>query len=343
MGIKKKATDKVIKKITKKVDVDKMLGNVIDNVITGVEKNAEKKMKQEEQEEQEERKLQAKLEKSIENVKNYKVENTSEAVIDFLIEAKKNIKNKNIEPDEYDMWFLKIDEVYEKAQESITDKKKLDKISEKYKELKDIKKNKRFGWIAFSYLYITMFICAIFGLNGLFLIGLGISILVCSIITFVYFNIDFSNISKSIKEFKFKETMTNMICVVFSILAIMLIFFGIVSNLLGKAEINRGNKNYYDENVEKYNVSIEVDFKDNMLFNRCNVTLKIYDKEEYFEHGEDKTFEIKLPKGSHQLEFNGNDDTEIEKLKIDDDTKVKYKLECLSGGIEVTQVSKENK
>ena len=32
-----------------------------------------------------------------------------------------------------------------------------------------------------------------------------------------------------------------------------------------------------------------------------------------------------------------------EKLKIDDDTKVKYKLECLSGGIEVTQVSKENK
>ena len=69
--------------------------------------------------------------------------------------------------------------------------------------------------------------------------------------------------------------------------------------------------------------------------------LKIYDKEEYFEHGEDKTFEIKLPKGSHQLEFNGNDDTEIEKLKIDDDTKVKYKLECLSGGIEVTQVSRE--
>lgn len=116
MGIKKKVTDEVIKKIAKKVDVDKKLENIIDNVITSVEKNAEKKMKQEEQEEQEERKLQAKLEKSIENVKNYKVENTSEAVIDFLIEAKKNIKNKNIEPDEYNMWFLKIDEVYEKAQ-----------------------------------------------------------------------------------------------------------------------------------------------------------------------------------------------------------------------------------
>ena len=71
--------------------------------------------------------------------------------------------------------------------------------------------------------------------------------------------------------------------------------------------------------------------------------LSLKDKEEYFEHGEDKTFEIKLPKGSHQLEFNGNDDTEIEKLKIDDNTKVKYKLECLSGGIEVTQVSKGNK
>lgn len=342
MGKKKNATDKVIKKIAKNVDIDNILGNVIDKVTTSVEKNAEKKMKQEEQEEQEERKLQAKLEKSIENVKNYKVENTSEAVIDFLIEAKKNIKNKNIDPEEYNMWFLKIDEVYEKAQESITDKKKLDKITEKYKELKEIKKNKRFGWIAFSYIYITMFICAIFLLNGLFLTGLGISILVCSIITFVYFNIDFSNISKSIREFKFKETIINIICIVLSILAIMLIFFEIVFNLLEKSEINSGNKNYYDENVEKYNVSIEVDFKNNILFNRCDVTLKIYDKEEYFEHGEDKTFEIKLPKGTHQLEFNGNDDAEIEILKIEGDTKVKYKLECLSGGIEVSQVSKNN-
>ena len=333
MGIKKK--------LIKNLDTDKILEKVIDNVTTSIEKNVEKKRKQEEQEKQEASKLQAKLEKSIENVKNYKVENTSESVIDFLIEAKKNIKNNNIDPDEYNMWLLKIDEVYEKAQESITDKKKLDKITEKYKELKEIKKNKRFGWIAFSYLYITMIICAIFGLNGLFLIGLGISILVCSIITFVYFNIDFSNISKSIKEFKFKETMTNIICIVLSILAVMLVFFGIVFNLLEKVEINRGNKNYYDENVEKYNVSIVVDFKDNMLFNRCDATLKIYDKEEYFEHGEDKTFEIKLPKGTHELEFNGNDDTEIKKLKIDGNTKVKYKLECLSGGIEVTQVSKE--
>ena len=187
-----------------------------------------------------------------------------------------------------------------------------------------------------------MFICVLFGLNGLFLIGLGFSILVCSIITFVYFNIDFSNISKSIKELKFKETMTNIICIVLSILAIMLIFFGIIFNLLEKAEINRGNKNYYDENVEKYNVSIEVDFKDNMLFNRCDITVNLYDIEELFEHGEDKTFDIELPKGTHKLEFSGNDDTEFEKLKIEGNTKVKYKLECLSGGIEVSQVSKKN-
>lgn len=338
MGKKNTVTKKVIDKMAKKVNVDKILNTVIDKASDNVEKSREK----EEIEEREEKKIQAKIEKNIENAKNYKVENASEDIINFFIEVKKNIKDKNIDSDEYNMWFLKIDEVYEKAQESITDKKKLDKITEKYRELKEFKKNKRFGWIAFSYIYITMFICALFGLNGLFLIGLGISILVCSIITFVYFNIDFSNISKSIKEFKFKETITNIICIMLSILAVMLIFFGIVSNLSEKAKINESKKNYYDENIKKYNVSIEVNFKNNMLFNRCDVTLKIYDKEEYFKHGKDKTFEIKLPKGTHELEFNGNEDIEIEKLKIDGETKVKYKLECLSGGIEVTQVSKEN-
>lgn len=336
MGIKKKTAKKVIDKITKNVDVDKIIENTIDKVTNSVETRVEKDIEKEEKE------LQAKKEKTIENIKNLRVENNSEDIINFFIEAKKNIKNKNIDSDEYNMWFLKIDEVYEKAQEFITDKKTLDKIEKKYEELKEIKKIKKFWWIAFAYIYIIMFICIFFGLNGLFLVGLGISILVCTIITFVYFNIDFFNIARSVKKFEIKDTTENLICLCTSVLSVIFIFIGIVIYFSAKAETDEAYKNYYDENVEKYNVSIDVDFKDNLLFDKCDITLKIYDEEEYFEHGEDKAIDIELPKGTHKLEFNGNDDKEIIKLKINDDTKVKYKLECLSGGIEVIQVSKDN-
>ena len=176
----------------------------------------------------------------------------------------------------------------------------------------------------------------------MFWFGLGISILVGTIITFLYFNIDFTNIKQSIKDFKFKETPENMICFGTLSLAIFIIFFGGLFYFTEKEEENEGYRNYYDESIEKYDVSIDVDFKDNLLFNKCDITLNLYDEEEFFEHGEDKTFDIELPKGTHKLEFSGNDDTESVKLKIEGDTKVKYKLECLSGGIEVSQVSKNN-
>lgn len=177
----------------------------------------------------------------------------------------------------------------------------------------------------------------------MFWIGLGISILIGTIITFLYFNIDFTNIKKSIKDFKFKENTENMICLGMLFLAIFIIFFGGIVYFTEKEEENKGYKNYYDEGAERYNVSVDVDFKDNWLFNKCDITFNLYDDEEFFEHGEDKTFNIELPMGTHKLEFSGNDDTEIVKLKIEGATKVKYKLECLSGGIEVNQVSKENK
>ena len=62
-----------------------------------------------------------------------------------------------------------------------------------------------------------------------------------------------------------------------------------------------------------------------------------------YEHGKNKSFTIMLPIGTHKLEFSGNNDTEIIKLKVNGDTTVKYRLECLSGGIYVKEISKTNK
>jgi regulation of enolase protein 1 (concanavalin A-like superfamily) len=122
----------------------------------------------------------------------------------------------------------------------------------------------------------------------------------------------------------------------------MIIIINGESHLFEKSSEKEAYNNYYDDSVEKFTVSIDVDFKKNMLFNKCDITLNLYDKEEYFEHGENKTITIELPKGTHKLKFSGNDDVDIIKLEIDGNTKVKYKLECLSGGIEVSQVSKSN-
>ena len=130
MGIKKKAAKKVIKTITKNVNVEKMIDGVINKVTNSIEKGISDN----------EKNIQAKKEKVIEDIKNYKVKNNSEDIINFFIEAKRNIKNKNIDNEEYDMWFLKIDEMYEKAQEFIEDKKILNKITTKYEELKRLKK-----------------------------------------------------------------------------------------------------------------------------------------------------------------------------------------------------------
>jgi len=332
MGIKKKVAEKVIKTIAKTVSVDKILDGAIDKVTNSIEKGITDGVKN----------IKAKKVKTIEDIKNYKVKNNCEDIIDFFIEAKKNIKDKNIDDEEYNMWFLKIEEVYEKAQEAITDKKSLNKITNKYEELKREKKIKNFGGVACVLCYVILGICIFFGLNRMFLIGLGISILVGTIITFLYFNIDFTNISRSIKNFKFKETTENWICFGTSFLSIFIIIFGSTFYFSEKSQEDEAYNNYYDESVEKYNVSIEVDFEDNLLFSKYDVTLKLYDEEEYFEHGEDKIFNIELPEGTHKLEFNGNDMTEVVNLKIDGDTKVKYKLKCHLGSIEVSQVSKKN-
>lgn len=332
MGIKKKAAEKVIKTIAKSVSVDKIIDGTINKVTNSIEKGISEGVKT----------IANKKKSKLEDIKNYKVKNNAEDIINFFIEAKKNIKDKNTDEEEYKMWFLKIEEVYEKAEEIITDETSLKKITRKYEELKREKKIKNIWWLIFIVFYVFLGGCLLFGLNGNFLTGLGISILLNSIIIFVYFNIDFSNIKRSIKNFEFKETTENILCIIAGSLSILLIMFGLVNYFENKNIESESYNNYYDDDIEKYDVSIDINFKDNVLFNKCDVTIQVYDEEEQFKHGEDKTFNVKLPKGTHKIEFISNDGNETEKLEINGDTKVKYKVECLSGGIEVSQISKKD-
>lgn len=329
--MKKKSLAK-LKKFVNNVDVEKVLDNTLNKVTKSIENVASNDIID----------TRRKKEEDIEKIKNYKVNNNYEDIMEFFIKVKKSIKDKNIDIDKYNMWFLKIDEVYEMAMETITDEKSLNKITDKYKELKRERKLKRFVWLVILIVYIVLGFGIYFGLKGQFQIGLGIGILISTIITFLYFNIDFTNIKESIKHFKFEETTENVFCIFIGFISILLIVLGCMSYFTQKSQENEAYNRYHDESAQKYKVSIEVDFENNLIFSKYDVTLKIYDKEEYFKHGEDKTIDIELPKGVHKLEFSGNDITEIVKLEIDGDTKVKYKIKCHSGSIEVTQVSKKN-
>ena len=329
--MKKKSLAK-LKKFVNNVDVEKVLDNTLNKVTKSIENVASNDIID----------TRRKKEEDIEKIKNYKVNNNYEDIMEFFIKVKKSIKDKNIDIDKYNMWFLKIDEVYEMAMETITDEKSLNKITDKYKELKRERKLKRFVWLVILIVYIVLGFGIYFGLKGQFQIGLGIGILISTIITFLYFNIDFTNIKESIKHFKFEETTENVFCIFIGFISILLIVLGGMSYFTQKSQENEAYNRYHDESAQKYKVSIEVDFENNLIFSKYDVTLKIYGKEEYFKHGEDKTIDIELPKGVHKLEFSGNDITEIVKLEIDGDTKVKYKIKCHSGSIEVTQVSKKN-
>lgn len=269
--------------------------------------------------------------------------NNSEDIINFFIETKRKLKNKNISDKTFNDLYLQAELAYKNAKENISDENILNKITDNYEEIIRLKKIKNFVWIILILCLVIIGILAIFIANKMFYMGLGVSITALSIITFLYFNIDFKNIKKNIKNFKFKDTTENELCYAVCFIGIIIIVITGIFYFTDKNDEKLGYKNYYDKNAKKYNVTIESDFKDNLLFNKCDITLNIYDSMGVYEHGKNKSFTIMLPIGIHKLEFSGNNDLEIIKLKVNGDTTVKYKLECLSGGIYVKEISKTNK
>lgn len=273
--------------------------------------------------------------KKIEAIKERKVNMNTKDIINFLIETKAEIKSYSILDMELKVLYSKVEEIYEKAMENIKDEKDLKRITSKYEEIKRVKKLKNYSIVLILNFFIVSLILILFLTSDMPLIGISISLLLSCIISLAYFNIDLSNIKKGKSIFDFKDTEENEICILlcFILISVLIILFAVHFSI--KDQEKTAYRDYYDDKVEKYDVEIEFVFKDNLIFNQCDITFKLYDKEEYFKHGEDKNITVKLPKGIHTLEFSGNDDTEKEKLEIDGNKKVKYKMECNSNGIYV--------
>ncbi len=96
-----------------------------------------------------------------------------------------------------------------------------------------------------------------------------------------------------------------------------------------------GNKNEGTEisslNKGEYSIKMHINFVGNFIFSKYDVKLSLGDKTTTLSHGEDEDIEFYLDKGDYTLSFVNADDSSIrseEKIEINSDTEIGYKIEC---------------
>lgn len=94
-----------------------------------------------------------------------------------------------------------------------------------------------------------------------------------------------------------------------------------------------------------HHVSIEVDFKENILFNKYDVVVSFGENKPItLEHGEDAVVEFDVPTGKYDLKFARKDKTDwVEniELEVSSDLSVDYNLYAFAIGVGVSENSKE--
>lgn len=127
-----------------------------------------------------------------------------------------------------------------------------------------------------------------------------------------------------------KRFLSSILAVVF----VLCLFTGCDSNLE-----DAGN-NPLD--MSRFNVTIEIECVENWFFSKYDVDVYIGDNfEGTITHGDTKTFDLNLDKGTHFLRFvsaENEDLTGKATLHIHKDESLKYKISCNSSGIDVDTV-----
>lgn len=265
-------------------------------------------------------------------INNYPVPNSKEDLVEFMILVTSNVNSKNDNPDVIKKaWESKMEQVYKKSKITLKNQSDIKIIDDLYnskkKELKSNKVDKCFYISCGICLYIALVITI-----GSLMFGLSFVFFSLGVMTILYYWIN----GDGTKLFKTSIILTKKMVKVMSI-----IFFGIalLFAIGGVIKLNTHSEeynNYYNNTEEKHNVDVEIDFEGNLLFNRYDVKLNIYDYEVNIPHGENKTFDLKLPNGKHRLVFTGDGMVEYVDLNVKGDTRVKYKISCHSDEIKVS-------
>ena len=281
-----------------------------------------------------------KNEKLANYIEHFPVPNSKEDLMEFMILASSRLKTmKNESQKVKDAWISKTKQIYEKSKLSINDDKALNKINEMYEESKKYFASDDTMW--WYYWCLFMLFGFSFGLLALsfFAWFAGLLILI-SIGLFAYYFINNKCFKFGNKVININDKKLYIICG--SLLVVAMIFFGFHSIYSNSKE--KVIDNYYKNVVDKYDVELDIEFEENLIFNKFDVDVSVYDQYESLKHGEDKVIHFYLTNGTHKIKFTSADGeiSNTVKLEVDGNTRVKYHLSCHFEEIRVNQRSIEH-
>lgn len=294
-----------------------------------------KDFKSDDAKEEFERRAEETREEEIANyITKYPIPNSKEDLMEFMILATNSINIKASSDDIVKKaWLSKMNQIMQKAKITLKNSKDLEIIQKLYNEKLRTINIQKYQTILLVAIFCTSYF-ALFGFLVNTFIGIAILLAILSILFFIYGLVVGNPVE--ILNLKFKKKIFNFICLIMIITSGILGIKGLID--YHNSPEQQAIQNYYDENIEKYSVNIDIDFIENLFFNKYNVDIKVYDKTTTLHHGEDKTLNYQLPKGEHTIKFTGDGIEESVTLKVEGNTYVKYQLSCHGDEIKVQEM-----
>lgn len=270
-------------------------------------------------------------------INNYPVPNSKEDLIEFMILVTSNITTKDDYPTEIKKaWESKMEQIYKKSKLTLKNPNDIKIIEDLYnskkQELKSHKVDIGFYISGGICLYIALMIVIA---NGLFALSFIFFSLGVMLILYYLINGEGAKLFKT--PIKLTKKAVKIAMIVFFGIALLCAIVGVIKQNPHYEEYN----NNYNDVVENNNVEFEIDFVENLIFNKYDVKLSIYDQEVNLPHGENKTFNLELPDGKHSLKFTGDGMVEYVDLQVKGNTRVKYQISCHTDEIKVTELEIE--
>ncbi len=270
-------------------------------------------------------------------INNYPVPNSKEDLIEFMILVTSNITTKDDCPTEIKKaWESKMEQIYKKSKLTLKNPNDIKIIEDLYnskkQELKSHKVDIGFYISGGICLYIALMIVIA---NGLFALSFIFFSLGVMLILYYLINGEGAKLFKT--PIKLTKKAVKIAMIVFFGIALLCAIVGVIKQNPHYEEYN----NNYNDVVENNNVEFEIDFVENLIFNKYDVKLSIYDQEVNLPHGENKTFNLELPDGKHSLKFTGDGMVEYVDLQVKGNTRVKYQISCHTDEIKVTELEIE--
>ncbi len=124
----------------------------------------------------------------------------------------------------------------------------------------------------------------------------------------------------------------------------LFVVVSLITCLLMSACSNTEEKsNSETKELPTFNVTLNVECVENLLFSRYDVDILIDSKEiGTLEHGKKDTYSIELEEGEHIISFEKEDDSSVDgkiKVNISNDTTIGYKISCTSDQIKTEEIS----